>query len=142
MTMTTEPLWDIVAGSRNGILATIGEDGTPQLSNIYYLSDPSDRLIRFSTTTVRTKGRNLLRDSRATLLVAGRDFFNFAVVSGSAALAVPREPDDAAVDKLFAIHDDLGAATDRDGFGHQMLADHRMAVELRVERIYGQILDR
>ena len=81
MTMTTEPLCDIVAGSRNGILATIGEDGTPQLSNIYYLSDPSDRLIRFSTTTVRTKGRNLLRDSRATLHVAGRDFFNFAVVS-------------------------------------------------------------
>ena len=142
MMMTAEPLWDILTGSRNGILATIGEDGTPQLSNIYYLSDPSGQLIRFSTTTVRTKGRNLLRDPRATLHVAGRDFFNFAVVSGPVALTVPQEPDDAAVDKLFAIHADLGAVNDRDGFGIQMLADHRMAVELRVERIYGQILDR
>lgn len=142
MEMTTEPLWDIVAGSRNGILATIGEDRTPQLSNIYYLFDPSDQLVRFSTTTVRTKGRNLLRDPQATLHVAGRDFFNFAVVSGPVLLAVPQEPDDPAVDKLFAIHADLGAVTDRDGFGLEMLADHRMAVELRVERVYGQILDR
>ena len=139
--MTTERLWDIVAGARNGTLATIGADGTPQLSNIYYLSDPSLQVVRFSTTTVRIKGRNLLRDSRATLHVAGPDFFNFAVVSGSVALAVPQDPNDAAVDKLFAIHSDLGAASDRDGFGLQMLADHRMAVELRVERIYGQILD-
>lgn len=139
--MTTERLWDIVAGARNGTLATIGADGTPQLSNIYYLSDPSLQVVRFSTTTVRIKGRNLLRDSRATLHVAGPDFFNFAVVSGSVALAVTQDPNDAAVEKLFAIHSDLGAASDRDGFGLQMLADHRMAVELRVERIYGQILD-
>jgi len=139
---TAERLWRIVAGGRNGILATIGEDGTPHLSNIYYLFDPSNQLVRFSTTTDRIKGRNLLRVPRATLHVAGADFFNFAVVSGPATLAVPERPDDAAVDKLFAIHTDLGAATDRDGFGEQMLADHRMAVELRVERIYGQILDR
>src|SRR5271157_3227290 len=140
--MTTEQLWDIVAGGRDGILATIGKDGIPQLSNIYYLCDRSKQVIRFSTTTVRMKGRNLLRDPRATLHVPGPDFFNFAVVSGPAALAVPKDPDDAAVEKLFAIHDGLGAASDREGFGLQMLADHRMAVELRVERIYGQILDR
>jgi PPOX class probable F420-dependent enzyme len=140
--MTAENLWQIVADARNGILATISEDGTPQLSNIYYLSDPSTRLIRFSTTTVRIKGRNLLRDPRAALHVPGPDFFNFAVVAGSAALAVARETDDDAVEKLFEIHVGLGAASERDGFGEEMLADHRMAVELQVERIYGQILDR
>jgi PPOX class probable F420-dependent enzyme len=140
--MTVENLWQIVAGARNGILATISEDGTPQLSNIYYLSDSSTRLIRFSTTTVRIKGRNLLRDPRAALHVPGPDFFNFAVVAGPAALAVAREPDDDAVEKLFEIHAGLGAASERDGFGEEMLADHRMAVELHVERIYGQILDR
>ncbi len=104
--------------------------------------DPSDQLVRFSTTTVRIKGRNLLLNPRAALHVPGKDFFNFAVVSGPATLAVPMDPDDAAVEKLFAIHEGLGAASDRDGFGAQMLADHRMAVEFRVEHIYGQILDR
>ena len=39
--VTTEGLWQIVADARDGILATIGVDGTPQLSNIYYLCDPS-----------------------------------------------------------------------------------------------------
>jgi PPOX class probable F420-dependent enzyme len=140
--MATERLWEIVAGGRNGILATVDEDGTPQLSNIYYLCDPSTQLVRFSTTTVRAKGRNLLQDPRAVLHVSGPDFFNFAVVAGSASLAVAREPDDAAVDTLFEIHRGLGAASEREGFGLKMLADHRMAVEIDVERIYGQILDR
>ena len=139
--MATERLWQIVTGARNGILATIGEDGTPQLSNIYYLADASSQVVRFSTTTVRIKGRNLLRDSRAAIHVPGQDFFNFAVAAGPASLAVAREPDDDAVAKLFEIHTGLGAAAERDGFGLQMLADHRMVVELHVERIYGQILD-
>ena len=139
--MTRQRLWEIVAGERNGILATIGEDGVPQLSNIYYLSDPSTQRVRFSTTTDRIKGRNLLRDPRASLHVSGPDFFNFAVVAGSVSLAVARETDDDAVEKLFEIHDGLGAAIERNGFGEDMLANHRMAVELSVERIYGQILD-
>ncbi len=29
--MTEQCLWEIVAGERNGILATVGEDGLPQL---------------------------------------------------------------------------------------------------------------
>ena len=138
----TDRLWEIVAGSRNGILATIGEDGTPQLSNIYYLCDSSTRLDQFSTTTVRIKGSNLLRDPRAVIHVPGPDFFNFAVMAGPASVAVAQEAEDAAIEKLFEIHTALGAASERDGFGLQMLADHRMAVEVHVERIYGQILDR
>ena len=138
----SERLWQIVAGGRNGVLATINPDGSPQMSNIYYLVDPTTQIVRFSTTTVRAKGRNLLRDPRASLHVPGADFFNFAVVSGNAFLSVPEKPDDAAVDELFDIHSALGAAVERDGFGAQMLSDHRMAVRLEVDRIYGQILDR
>ena len=131
-----------MAGARNGILATISEDGTPQLSNIYYLSDPSTRLVRFSTTTVRIKGRNLLRDPRAALHVPARTSSTSPSSQDRPPLAVARKPDDDAVEKLFEIHAGLGAASNRDGFGEKMLADHRMAVELHVERIYGQILDR
>ncbi len=140
--MTTERLWEIIADERKGILATIGEDGVPQLSNIFYLVHPSTQRIRFSTTTHRIKGRNLLRDPRASLHVPGQDFFNFAVVAGPASLAVALEPDDDAVEKLFEIHVALGAASERDGFGEDMVASHRMGVELHAEHIYGQILDR
>jgi PPOX class probable F420-dependent enzyme len=140
--VTTEDLWKIVAGTRNGILATIGEDGVPQLSNIYYLCDPASETIRFSTTTLRMKGRNLLRHPRATLHVPGRDFFNFAVVTGTTSSHVARGPEDAGVEKLFEIHSALGATSTREGFGDEMVALHRMAVELHVQHIYGQILDR
>jgi PPOX class probable F420-dependent enzyme len=139
---SADELWRIVSDARNGILATNGEDGGPQMSNIFYLADRSSRVIRFSTTAVRTKGRNLLRDPRATMHVAGQDFYNFAVVTGVVTIARPRDPDDAAVDMLFEIHSALGAEADREGFGEQMLDAHRMAVELQVVRIYGQILPR
>jgi PPOX class probable F420-dependent enzyme len=138
----SDQLWKIVRSGRNGVLATVNRDGTPQLSNIYYLCDPRDEVIGFSTTSDRTKGRNLLRDPRATLHVSGPDFFNFAVVAGTATVLVPEQVDDAAVDALFEIHSGLGAASERVGFGQEMLASHRMAVWLHVERIYGQILDR
>jgi PPOX class probable F420-dependent enzyme len=138
----TSDLWEIVRNTRNGILATVGTDGSPQLSNIYYLVDASTDVVRFSTTTIRAKGRNLLRGSPAAIHVAGRDFFNFAVVTGPVSTAVPQTSDDDAVSKLFEIHEALGATSEPDGFGEQMVANHRMAVELRVERIYGQILDR
>ena len=140
--MTTERLWDIIASERNGILATIGPDGMPQLSNVYYLHDPGTNLIRLSTTTARGKGRNLQRDRRAALHVSGPDFFNFAVVDGDVTLAIAQQPDDAAVEELYEVHSALGAASERAGFGEQMVADHRMVVRLSVRRIYGQILDR
>ena len=75
-------LWRVIEGGRNGVVATVGADGTPQLSNIYYLADAAAGLIRFSTTTARAKGRNLQRVPRAALHVAGKDFFNFAVAEG------------------------------------------------------------
>ena len=135
-------LWRIIEGSRNGVVATVGPDGTPQLSNIYYVADASAGLIRFSTTTVRAKGRNLLRVPRAALHVAGKDFFNFAVAEGDVSLAAAAAPDDAAVDELFEVHHALGAASERTGFGDTMLADHRMVVRIHVTRVYGQLLER
>ena len=137
-----DELWAIIAAGRNGVVATVNEDGTPQLSNIYYLADPASARIRFSTTTTRVKGRNLLRFPRAALHVAGRDFYNFAVAEGDVSVAVATAPDDAAVDELFEIHSALGASSERKGFGDRMLTDHRMAVHLEVTRIYGQRLER
>jgi PPOX class probable F420-dependent enzyme len=140
--VTTEELWQIVSDRRQGILATINPDGTPQLSNVYYLADRPRKLIRLSTTTVRTKGRNLQRDPRATLHVPGPDFFNFAVAEGDVSLAIAATPSDVAVEELFEVHMALGAATERTGFGDQMIVDKRMVVRLNVRKIYGQILDR
>jgi Pyridoxamine 5'-phosphate oxidase len=84
----------------------------PQLSNIYHLIDPLTERVRFSITTDRVKGSNLLRDPRASLHVAGTDFFNFAVVAGRVSAAVARYADDGAVQKLYGIHVGLGATAE------------------------------
>ncbi len=141
--MTTEQLWEIIeGGGRDGIVATVNQDGTPQLSNIYFLADSSTRLIRFSTTTVRAKGQNLLRTPRAALHVAGKDFFNYAVAAGSVSLAIAQKPDDTAVQELFEVHSALGVVPDPDDFGEQMVAAHRMVATIHVARVYGLILNR
>jgi PPOX class probable F420-dependent enzyme len=138
----TDELWRLICTERGGILATTNADGSPQLSNIYYVSSPEGREIRFSTTTVRRKGRNLLRDPRAALHVSGANFLNFAVATGDVTLGVPSTPDDPAIDELFEIHEALGARPLRVGFGEQMVAANRMAVRLTVTRLYGLLIDR
>jgi PPOX class probable F420-dependent enzyme len=135
-------LWRIIEDARDGVLATIRANGMPHLSNVYYLADAANRTIRLSTTTDRAKGRHLLRDPRASLYVAGRDFLKFAVAEGPASLAIAKEPGDAASNELFEVHRRLGAASDRAGFDHEMIANHRMVVRLRVERVYGLFIDR
>jgi PPOX class probable F420-dependent enzyme len=140
--MTIDQLWHIISSNRNGILATTNADGSPQLSNIYYLTDPEDRVIRFSTTTDRVKGRNLLRNPRAALHVSGKNFLNYAVALGDAMLFVAHAPDDPAIDELLEIHEALSASPARAGFGREMVAAGRMAVRLNVTRLYGQVLER
>jgi PPOX class probable F420-dependent enzyme len=140
--MSDEGLWRIVTRRHSGVLATTNADGSPQLSNIYYLSDADRRIVQFSTTTDRVKGRNLLREPRAAVHVSGENFLNFAVASGDATVAVASCPDCPAVEQLFEIHQALGAHPDREGFGEEMVAAARMAVTLNVTRLYGQLLDR
>ena len=138
----TSRLWEIIRGDRDGVLAVIGAGGLPHLSNVYYLVDPSSDTIRMSTTTVRAKGRHLLRDPRAALYVAGADFLKFAVAEGPVSLVIAEQPGDEAIDELFEVHHLLGAVTERAGFDDEMIANHRMVVRLHVERVYGLIIDR
>ncbi len=135
-------LWNIIEGTRDGVLATIRPDGMPHLSNVYYVADRSAETIRLSTTTNRAKGRHVQHDPRVALYVAGEDFVKFAVAEGPVSLAIADQPGGAAIDELFEVHRALGAATDRAGFDDEMIADHRMVVRLRVERVYGLFIDR
>src|SRR5215217_4650060 len=133
-TSSIDRLWQIIEGTRDGVLATIRRDGMPHLSNVYYLADRSTETIRLSTTADRAKGRHLQRDHRAALYVAGENFLKFAVAEGPVSLAIAKEAGDAASNELFEVHRALGAASERAGFDDEMIANHRMAVRLRVER--------
>ncbi|GAA3193223.1 pyridoxamine 5'-phosphate oxidase family protein [Actinocorallia longicatena] len=136
---TQADLWEVLAARREGVLATIGENGLPHLSNVYYAADPARSLLRISTTIRRIKGRNLLRDPRAVLHVPGADFFTFSVAEGHVTTSVAKTPGDAATDDLHDLHTLLDAAGDRPAFDQKMIRHGRMAVHLTVTRLYGQI---
>ncbi len=138
-TPTPDELWNLIAGSQHGILATIGPTGAPHLSNVYYVPDRVERMVRISTTAVRVKGRNLLRDPRATLHVPGRDFFNFAVAECNVVIAEAKTPGDAATDELYEVHAVFNGAAERPAFDERVIADRRIVARLVVTRLYGLI---
>jgi PPOX class probable F420-dependent enzyme len=135
---TAGQLWQLVAGRGQGVLATINSDGSPQLSNILYVPDPAERVVRISTTADRAKARNLARDPRAALHVAGENFWQYAVAHGTADLSpVAATPGDPSTDELFAVHSVFYGGLDRAAFDAEMVANKRLVVTLRVTRLRG-----
>lgn len=133
-------LWQLVIADRQGVLATINRDGSPQLSNVLYLADPATRTVRISTTDDRAKARNLARDRRAALHVTGEDFWHYAVAHGQASCSpVAAVPGDQATDELFAVHAALYGALNRASFDEEMINHGRIVIRLHVARLTGVI---
>lgn len=135
-----ESLWRLLVARRQGVLATINADGTPQLSNVLYVVDDEHRVIRISTTADRVKSRNLARDPRAALHVLGEDFWQYAVAEGDVSLsAVAATPGDVATAELFDVHSTYYGDLDRAAFDLEMIEHKRLIARLHVDHLYGII---
>jgi PPOX class probable F420-dependent enzyme len=143
MTVTQDELWALVAGRRQGVLATVSSDSSPQLSNVLYVADADTRVVRISTTAGRAKARNVTRHPRAALHVAGDDFWQYAVAHGTVeASDVASTPGDPATDELFAVHSHFYGTLDRTAFDEEMIHNHRLVLRLHVSRLTGVITSR
>jgi PPOX class probable F420-dependent enzyme len=65
---------------RFAVLATINQDGTPQLTTMWYLLE-NDDTITMNTKVGRTKERNMRRDPRISICV--EDGYKFVTISGT-----------------------------------------------------------
>ena len=65
----TDKLRDFLDGHRVGVLATVGSDGNPRQSVVYYIRD-GDRLL-ISTESKRLKARDVMRTGRASICIRG-----------------------------------------------------------------------
>jgi PPOX class probable F420-dependent enzyme len=132
----------IVDDNREGVLATIGKSGRPQLSNILYVWDPEQRTARISTTADRVKARNLRRDPRAALYVAGPHFWAWVVADGDVELIGPTTtPGDEAGRELLQVQSAFYGQQDEPEFFQQMVAARRLVIGLKVNHTYGLRLD-
>ncbi|AKU15573.1 PPOX class F420-dependent oxidoreductase [Luteipulveratus mongoliensis] len=137
--MSDEALRTILSGSDLAVLATIKQDGRPQLSNVGYTFDAERDVLRVSVTDSRAKVANLRRDARATVLIQGDGRWKFAVAEVRAELfPVCTSPDDASVNELVDIYRTIsGEHPEWDEFRQAMINDHRLPLHLHVERLYG-----
>ncbi|WP_421844692.1 PPOX class F420-dependent oxidoreductase [Mycobacterium sp.] len=134
-----DKLLAVISGNSIGVLATIKQDGRPQLSNVQYHFDPRHVVLRVSITEPRAKTRNLRRDPRASILVDADDGWSYAVAEGTVELTPPAAaPDDATVEALIALYRSIaGEHPDWDEYRQAMVTDRRVLLTLPVSHVYG-----
>ncbi len=134
-----DKLLAVISGNSIGVLATIKQDGRPQLSNVSYHFDPREVVVRVSITEPRAKTRNLRRDPRASLLVDADDGWSYAVAEGTAELSPPAvAPEDATVEALIALYRNIaGEHPDWDEYRQAMVTDRRVLLTLPISHVYG-----
>ena len=137
----TEELWAIIAAGRNGVLATIGRERHAPAVDVYYLADLHSGPDPALHDDHPAKGRNLCARPRS-LHVAGRTSSTTPSQKARRRSPIASEPNDATVEELFEVHSALGAASERDGFGAEMVGAHRMVVRTAVSRVYGLVRPR
>jgi PPOX class probable F420-dependent enzyme len=111
--------------ARVATLATIGADGYPQLSEVWFLSE--DGTVRLSLNDSRQKVKNLVRYPKCTLFILDvANTFRYLELRGEALV----EPDP---EYLFA--DRVGAKYDADLRVHDQPGESRVAVTLRLHKV-------
>jgi PPOX class probable F420-dependent enzyme len=108
-------------------LATVGRDGFPQVTEIWFLHDDGE--LKLSLNTARLKTRNLRRDQRCSLFLLDLQIpYRYLEVRGNARI----EPDD---DYTFARK--LGAKYNADLRVHDQPGESRVAVTVEPTNVYA-----
>ena len=138
-TTTEVDPYALLAGSRLGVLATIKKNGLPQLSPITPYYDQEASTIYVSMTEGRAKTANLRRDPRAALEVTSGDGWSWATAEGTVTLIGPgADPDGPEVQALVDYYRAAaGEHPDWAEYRAVMVADRRVLMALKVERVYG-----
>ncbi|MFE9922528.1 pyridoxamine 5'-phosphate oxidase family protein [Streptomyces sp. NPDC005774] len=140
--LSDETLSRLLGTQQFGTFATVRSSGHPHLTTMVYSWDAEARVARFSTTADRAKPKHLRRDPRAALHVQGGDVWSFAVAEGEAEVSeVTTVPGDAVGRELLALVPEAAKPKDEAAFLEQLVAERRVVIRLKVDRLYGTALD-
>jgi PPOX class probable F420-dependent enzyme len=123
---------EYIASNNRGVLATIKQDGRPQLSHIAYTLD-DDGLIKISVTQDRAKTRNAKRDDRVALNIIGDNWYQYIVVEGTAGF-IEENP----LPALRHVYERVAGKPhpDWDEFNQAMIDEKRIVMTISVDRLY------
>ncbi len=138
-TLTDFDPHQLLAEARLGVLATLKTDGRPQLSPVTPYYDGEAGVLYVSMTEGRAKTTNLRRDPRAALEVTSGDGWSWATAEGTVTLTGPgTDPDGPEVQALVDYYRAAaGEHPDWAEYRAAMVADRRVLMAMRVERVYG-----
>ncbi|MFI0813251.1 pyridoxamine 5'-phosphate oxidase family protein [Streptomyces echinatus] len=140
--LSEQALSDLLGSQQFGTLATVKRSGHPHLTTMLYNWEPAIRTVRFSTTAERVKVKHLRRNPRVALHVQGGDVWSFAVAEGEAEVSeITTVPGDAVGRELLGMIPVAMRPGDEDAFLTQLVAERRVVIRLRVDRLYGTALD-
>ncbi|MEU9335713.1 PPOX class F420-dependent oxidoreductase [Streptomyces sp. NPDC048290] len=140
--LSDDALSDLLGRQQFGTLATIKRSGHPHLTTMLYSWNPETRTVRLSTTADRVKIEHLRRNPRASLHVQGGDVWSFAVAEGEAEVSeITTVPGDAVGRELLAMVPQAAKPADENAFLEQLVAERRVVIRLKVDRLYGTALD-
>ncbi|MFE1441986.1 pyridoxamine 5'-phosphate oxidase family protein [Streptomyces sp. NPDC058739] len=140
--LSDDALSGLLGRQQFGTLASVKRSGHPHLTTMVYSWDPGDRVVRFSSTADRVKVRHLRHNSRAALHVTGGDVWSFAVAEGEAEVSdVTTVPGDAVGLELLGMIPEAARPEDEAAFLEELVAERRVVIRLKVDRLYGTALD-
>ncbi|MEU6548612.1 TIGR03618 family F420-dependent PPOX class oxidoreductase [Streptomyces sp. NPDC046859] len=140
--LSDDALSSLLGKQQFGTLATVKRSGHPHLTTMLYSWDAEARTVRFSTTADRVKVAHLRRNPRAALHVQGGDVWSFAVAEGEAEVSESTTvAGDAVGRELLAMIPPAAKPEDEAAFLEQLVAERRMVIRLKVDRLYGTALD-
>lgn len=109
-----------------GTLGTVASDGSPQLTEVWFLRDGDD--VRISLNTSRAKTRNLRARPRCSLLILDvANPYRYLELRGLA--RIERDDD-------YAFADRVGAKYGADLRAHDAPGDSRVVVTIEPETVY------
>ena len=115
---------------RFAVLATINQDGTPQLTTMWYLLEDGGTIL-MNTKVGRLKERNLRRDPRISICI--EDDYNFLTINGTVQLIDDLERTQHDIYRLSARYH--GEVKARRQMQEQFSKEKRVSLLLKPDRI-------
>ncbi len=117
---------------RFAVLATIGQDGMPQQSVVWYELQGNEILM--NTRRGRRKDRNLVRERRASICI--EDGYRYLTIDGTVTLNDDQAVAQPDIERLATRYHGPEAAAEQ--MRDQFSKEERVTVRLRIEEVYGQ----
>ena len=138
--MLNDRVIEFVSDNHQAVLTTFRKNGAAQMS-IVTVGSYGDG-VGFTTTEDRAKLRNLVRESRCSLLVSKSDWWGYIVLEGHAKVLRRGESDDDELrDALRGIYRAASGQEhpDWEEYDRAMIEDRRAAVIVVPDHVYGTV---